>query len=209
MQRGQFLIFNKELKHITSLTLNQSKQLIHIVQYLYDSDIVHRDIRPQNLMLDYREKRLKLIDFGFAFKYEINEMPKKLPIFGTVTYATYELLTCYYESISNKQYAPLYDYERTFDLKCALNVIIYKISNKVQIELNAIEQLSPPEKLLRSLTLWENCKKKNQIYSDLLGLINNLSVSSDFDGFERQLEKLYLWNKYNHIVYQCYVRVIS
>ncbi|CAF2260051.1 unnamed protein product, partial [Rotaria magnacalcarata] len=36
-------------------------------------------------MLDYHEEHIKLIDFGFVIKYEINENTKKLPIAGTVT----------------------------------------------------------------------------------------------------------------------------
>ncbi|CAF4510414.1 unnamed protein product, partial [Rotaria magnacalcarata] len=81
----QFLIFKSQLKHIKSLTLSQSKEPIDIIEFLYTSDIVHHEIRPQNLMLDYHEEHIKLIDFGFVIKYEINENTKKLPIAGTVT----------------------------------------------------------------------------------------------------------------------------
>ncbi|CAF1471076.1 unnamed protein product, partial [Rotaria sp. Silwood1] len=143
MEFCRFLIFKNELKHIQSLTLSQLKQLIDIIKFLYDSHIIHRDIRPQNLMLDYGEQHLKLIDFGFAFKYEMFETKKKLPIAGAVTYASYELLTVYSESISNEQDSACYDYERTFDLKCALNVIIHMINENVQVQVNAIEQLPP------------------------------------------------------------------
>ncbi|CAM4985035.1 unnamed protein product [Rotaria socialis] len=90
--------------------------MIDIIEFLYTSDIVHRDIRPQNLMLDYHEEHIKLIDFDFA-----------------ITYAGYELLTCYVEALVNGQYAAFYHYERTFDLKCALNIIIYMIDKNVQV----------------------------------------------------------------------------
>ncbi|CAF4841524.1 unnamed protein product, partial [Rotaria magnacalcarata] len=75
----------------------QTKTMIDTIEFLYTSDIVYRDIRPQNLMLDYHEEHIKLINFDFAITYEINENTKKLPIAGTVTYAGYELLTCYVE----------------------------------------------------------------------------------------------------------------
>ena len=39
--------------------------------YLYNCHIVHRDIRPQNLMLDYDTNHIKLIDFGCAITYGI------------------------------------------------------------------------------------------------------------------------------------------
>ncbi|CAF2727217.1 unnamed protein product [Rotaria sp. Silwood2] len=70
------------------------------------------------------------------------EITKKLPIAGIVTYADYELLSVYSKSMANAQYTACYDYERMFDLKCALNDIIYMIHKKVRTELNAIEQLS-------------------------------------------------------------------
>ncbi|CAF4953259.1 unnamed protein product, partial [Rotaria socialis] len=58
--------------------------MIDIIEFLYTSDIVHRDIRPQNLMLDYHEEHIKLIDFDFV-----------------ITYAGYELLTFYVEALVN------------------------------------------------------------------------------------------------------------
>ncbi|CAF2156620.1 unnamed protein product [Rotaria magnacalcarata] len=166
--------------------------MIDTIEFLYTSDIVYRDIRPQNLMLDYHEEHIKLINFDFAITYEINENTKKLPIAGTVTYAGYELLTCYVEASVNGQYAAFYHYERTFDLKCALNIIIYMIDKNVQVQLNAIEQLSPSVgKILRSLELWKNIKQKNEIYSHLLHLINNSIELSAIGDFKDQLEKLY------------------
>ncbi|CAF3454079.1 unnamed protein product [Rotaria socialis] len=149
--------------------------MIDIIEFLYTSDIVYRDIRPQNLMLDYHEEHIKLIDFDFA-----------------ITYAGYELLTCYVEALVNGQYAAFYHYERTFDLKCALNIIIYVIDKNVQVQLNAIEQLSPSlAKISRSLELWKNIKQKNEIYSHLLHLINNSIELSAIGDFKDQLEKLY------------------
>lgn len=49
---GNYLLFKNELISIETLTLSQSEQLIDILQYLYDSKILHRDLRPANLMFD-------------------------------------------------------------------------------------------------------------------------------------------------------------
>ena len=40
-------------------------QIIKGVQYIHSSDIVHRDIKPHNLMID-DDGYLRIIDFGLA-----------------------------------------------------------------------------------------------------------------------------------------------
>jgi len=40
-------------------------EIIKGVQYIHSSNIVHRDIKPQNLMID-DEGHLKIIDFGLS-----------------------------------------------------------------------------------------------------------------------------------------------
>ncbi|CAF5128005.1 unnamed protein product, partial [Rotaria sp. Silwood1] len=62
----EYLLYEKELQCIESLSLIQAKQLIDIIHYLYDCRIIHRDVTPQNLMLDRDTNHIKLIDFGFA-----------------------------------------------------------------------------------------------------------------------------------------------
>jgi serine/threonine protein kinase len=40
-------------------------ELISVLEYLHDMNIVYRDLKPENLMID-RTGHLKLVDFGFA-----------------------------------------------------------------------------------------------------------------------------------------------
>ncbi|CAF1943323.1 unnamed protein product [Rotaria magnacalcarata] len=82
---GKFIIFENILFELQSLTLIQSKQLIDIIESLYNCRIIHRDIRPQNLMVDKKCEQLKLIDFGYAETFTINQETKLLPIEGTNT----------------------------------------------------------------------------------------------------------------------------
>ncbi|CAF1385272.1 unnamed protein product, partial [Rotaria sordida] len=95
---GRYLLFPNELQPIESLTLIQSKQLIDIIQYLYDCRIIHRDLHPNNLMLDYHNKHLKLIDFDCAISYEVDEMTIDLPFEGTISYAGEKLLNFFSKS---------------------------------------------------------------------------------------------------------------
>jgi serine/threonine protein kinase len=42
------------------------KQLVSGLKYLYDKKILHRDIKPRNILLSDNKKTLKIADFGFA-----------------------------------------------------------------------------------------------------------------------------------------------
>ena len=50
-------------------------EIIKAMQYLRDNKILHRDIKPQNMMLD-QQFHIKIMDFGLSvssdhFEYEI------------------------------------------------------------------------------------------------------------------------------------------
>ncbi|CAF5139127.1 unnamed protein product [Rotaria sp. Silwood1] len=89
---NNFILYQNELQPIKVLKLNQSKQLIDIIQYLYDCHIIHRNLEPENLMLGNCRQQLKLIDFNYAKIYQINEMTKPLSIEGSITFTEYQCL---------------------------------------------------------------------------------------------------------------------
>ncbi|CAF4768639.1 unnamed protein product, partial [Rotaria sp. Silwood2] len=100
-----------------------SKQLIDIIHYLYDCRVIHRDIRPQNLMLDSDNNHIKLIDFGFAFASDMDNKGGSVEIIGALRYASESFLDLCLKLLSGRGF-PYYFYERTFDLICALNIIM-------------------------------------------------------------------------------------
>ncbi|XP_048759440.2 testis-specific serine/threonine-protein kinase 1-like [Ostrea edulis] len=66
LPRGDLLEFVSGLGHLTEPDARRFfHQLLDIVAYLHESNICHRDIKLENLMLDSCFN-LKLIDFGFA-----------------------------------------------------------------------------------------------------------------------------------------------
>ena len=81
-------------------------QLLSILEFIHDKNIVHRDIKPDNLCmgLDYISQKVFLIDFGLAKKYRSNSTLCHYPLVvkkgltGTPRYASINALKGYEQS---------------------------------------------------------------------------------------------------------------
>lgn len=71
-------------------------QLMEGLQYLHDKNIMHRDLKPHNLLLTNNKKTLKISDFGFA-KSMSSEESMAQTMCGTPYYMAPEIM-------QNKQY---------------------------------------------------------------------------------------------------------
>ncbi|CAF4653374.1 unnamed protein product, partial [Rotaria sp. Silwood2] len=186
----KFIVFENVLKRLKSLSLIQSKQIIDIIEYLYNCHIIHRDLRPQNLMLDKNNEHLKLIDFGFAATFENNQKTKALPIQGVISYGGLKFLK-FCSKLFYSAMAFFYEYERTFDLPCAINFIMYMTDNDVKEELPSLKKLSIHTRVDASYRYWLDKKKNNKNYADLLNLIDNSQELPDFDLIKEGIEKFF------------------
>ena len=74
------------------------RSIAETVGYLHERDIVHRDIKAENILLN-RYQELKLIDFGFSL---LTVPPATIDTFcGTPTYMAPEI-------VSKKDHVPIY-----------------------------------------------------------------------------------------------------
>ncbi|CAF3424441.1 unnamed protein product [Rotaria socialis] len=187
---GNFIIFENYLTRLESLTLIQSQQLINIIEYLYNCRILHRDLRPDNLMLDLNQEHIKLIDFGFATTYETDEMPKALPIEGAISYAGLTFLIYYLGLLSSDSDTFDYEYERTFDLQCAINIMMYMTDKSIRATMISVKEvLSVKNKVSKLFDFWNGIKRTDENYCKLLKLIKSFTQSPNFDGIKHEIGK--------------------
>lgn len=69
--------------------VNFAQQILEGIQHAHEMGIVHRDIKPQNILVD-RHKTLKILDFGIAKALSETAMTQTSHVLGTVQYLSPE-----------------------------------------------------------------------------------------------------------------------
>ena len=65
-------------------------QLANTLAYLHSNNIAHRDIKLENILIDKKTLKVKLIDFGFALK--VSGPPAHTSLIGTPCYLPPEMI---------------------------------------------------------------------------------------------------------------------
>jgi serine/threonine protein kinase len=66
------------------------KQLLHGIQHAHSEGIIHRDIKPQNIIITTKDESVKLTDFGLAKIYESGDTAYTSVTGGTLHYMSPE-----------------------------------------------------------------------------------------------------------------------
>lgn len=76
-------------------------KLLLDIKLMHQEEILHRDIKPRNIMIDHHAKTARLIDYGFAMPLsEIKPTGKTERIVGTIGYLAPELMSGHLERFS-------------------------------------------------------------------------------------------------------------
>ena len=93
------LMINKKIDNI-KIYFNQ---ILNGINFLNDNNIVHGDIKPENILLTNDKKNIKICDFGFSKK--INNKDKNLLVRGSPLYMPPELLNNNYNMFQSDIWA--------------------------------------------------------------------------------------------------------
>ena len=99
---GDSLEFNMNIKKKFSVktTAMIGYQILNVLEFIHDRHIIHRDIKPDNLLMGFKEKNavLYLLDFGLAKKFRSSKTLMQYPyvrkkkMTGTARYASIHAL---------------------------------------------------------------------------------------------------------------------
>jgi casein kinase 1 len=75
---NMFTFCNK--KFSVRCVCNLGYQMVEILKYVHDKHIIHQDIKPDNFVTSYEDKKsIYLLDFGLARKYRSSTTLKHYP----------------------------------------------------------------------------------------------------------------------------------
>ncbi|XP_029654929.1 testis-specific serine/threonine-protein kinase 6-like [Octopus sinensis] len=147
---------SNELKILKSVSHPGIVELARTIQYLHTNNIVHRDIKLENILIC--ENCIKLTDFGFSCKTENCPDPDehlRSTVCGTPGYCAPEIMNA-----ANK-----------YDPKCAdifsLGVVLYfMISGKMAVPVGTVGTVSAMDNIIKQMKLmnYEFPPKTEDIY---------------------------------------------
>lgn len=157
--------------------INFAEQILDGIQHAHEAGIVHRDIKPQNILVD-RHKTLRILDFGIAKALSETAMTQTSHVLGTVQYLSPEQargestdMTTDIYSIGIVLYEMLVG-EPPFTGETAVSIAIKHIQDAMP---NATDQRSEIPQALSNVILKATEKNRNDRYQDTESMKRDLS----------------------------------
>lgn len=69
-----YIVNNSRVKELEACRFFQ--QIISGIEYIHRLNVVHRDMKPENLLLDHDGKSVKIVDFGLSNTFKHDELLK-------------------------------------------------------------------------------------------------------------------------------------
>lgn len=129
-------------------------QVCEIVKYIHSINVVHRDIKLENIIFDQEEKKCSLIDWEFSDVFPISEKNQR----GSLSYAAPELVDSEHIGPENDVWAlgivlyTLLTYRNPYDVydSDAVSTLIRKMK-KLEINFDHLKPFPEAEKLLKKI----------------------------------------------------------
>lgn len=157
--------------------INFAEQILDGIQHAHEAGIVHRDIKPQNILVD-RHKTLRILDFGIAKALSETAMTQTSHVLGTVQYLSPEQargestdMTTDIYSIGIVLYEMLVG-EPPFTGETAVSIAIKHIQDAMP---NATDQRPEIPQALSNVILKATEKNRNDRYQDTESMKRDLS----------------------------------
>lgn len=149
----QALFFFETLDHIERLSKLHKTGLLQCLQGAHAAGVIHRDLRPDNLMENPSDGSVRLIDWGFA--YMVDDESNHTPSFeGTFRYAGDEALA---SAIANHSRRP----KKKDDLQSFVRTVLSLTYVALQHELADVETLQGAR------DFWSERRKESTLYEPM------------------------------------------